>query len=803
MNRPRPRVFLAIGLAAAAMVLQWILEPFTQARAPFLFFLPAIVLAGAYGGPMPAILVAVVGAISGALVIRGGGPLLIRTDPNAWALLSFAVIASALVFLGHRLYSAASQRQRAADALAAARSELQQQVADLGELHDLTSRLETTVDLPGQLEAIVQSLARMLDATQGAVSLSTPSGERLLLEASVGLTESARARLANVPFGAELVGLPCHGGVRVHVSDVEADERALPFREFARSEGFRAVQVTPLHGLGGEYLGSLAILLEDSRDPGEREARLADICAHKATVVVERAQAERAAREHDQRFRSVLDGSAAGFVIFRPMLDTSGQVQDFIWFYINPAAAAVWRRSPEQLIGRTVRTTLPGAWEQSAPFAVFISVLRDGQPLEFEHESRLTPGREWYHLIASPLDGDVAVWFTSVTARRRNEEALVEADRRKDEFLATLAHELRNPLAPIRQATQVAMAPQASDAQKRWSYAVVERQVQHMSLLLDDLLDISRITRGQLRLRRERCELHEVFNAAVEAARPLIDRKQHALEVSLPASPVTLDADPLRLAQILSNLLTNAAKYTSAGGRIRAAAHAGQDALVLEVADNGIGLAPDELTDVFTMFSQVTTAHERSEGGLGIGLALTRGLVQLHGGSIEAASAGPGNGSTFTVRMPILTAGEPGQGVPVREVLPERGAARLRLVVADDNRDAAESLAMLMRLQGHDVQLAHDGRAAVDAIDAFRPDAALLDIGMPRLTGHEVARLVRANPVHAGLLLVAITGWGQASDRATALAAGFDVHLTKPVDTGRLAELLQARTSERRNPALP
>ena len=606
MNRPRPRVFLAIGLAAAAMVLQWILEPFTQARAPFLFFLPAIVLAGAYGGPMPAILVAVVGAISGALVIRGGGPLLIRTDPNAWALLSFAVIASALVFLGHRLYSAASQRQRAADALAAARSELQQQVADLGELHDLTSRLETTVDLPGQLEAIVQSLARMLDATQGAVSLSTPSGERLLLEASVGLTESARARLANVPFGAELVGLPCHGGVRVHVSDVEADERALPFREFARSEGFRAVQVTPLHGLGGEYLGSLAILLEDSRDPGEREARLADICAHKATVVVERAQAERAAREHDQRFRSVLDGSAAGFVIFRPMLDTSGQVQDFIWFYINPAAAAVWRRSPEQLIGRTVRTTLPGAWEQSAPFAVFISVLRDGQPLEFEHESRLTPGREWYHLIASPLDGDVAVWFTSVTARRRNEEALVEADRRKDEFLATLAHELRNPLAPIRQATQVAMAPQASDAQKRWSYAVVERQVQHMSLLLDDLLDISRITRGQLRLRRERCELHEVFNAAVEAARPLIDRKQHALEV-VAARRRRSRSTPIRCGSRRSCRTcspTRRSTQTPAAGSALPRAPA-RTRCVLEVADNGIGLAPDELTDVFTMFSQV------------------------------------------------------------------------------------------------------------------------------------------------------------------------------------------------------
>ncbi|MET0291478.1 MAG: ATP-binding protein, partial [Steroidobacteraceae bacterium] len=724
MNLPRSRVLLAVGLSIAAVLLQWLVEPLVAGRAPFLFFLPAILLAAAYGGPWPAVLVSLVGAITGALSLRSGSAdLLVRTDPASWSILAFGVIASALVFLGYRLFGAATHREQAADALAAARVELRQQLSDLSELHELTGRLESTPELRGQLEAVLLSSARLLDSRRGVISLRSPGGQRLLMEASFGLSDAAKERLSNVAYGAELVGLPCHSRQRVHIADVESDVRAEPFRDFAREEGFRSVQVTPLLDHDGELLGCIAILIEDARELSAREARLADLCAHKATIAVERTLAERLAREHDRRFRSVLDGSAAGFTVFRPLFDDAGNVRDFIWVYINPAAAAVWRKNPEHFVGRPVSSTLPGAMFDSAPFDRFASVLRDNVVQEFEHETRLTPTREWFHVIVSPLDGDVAVWFTNVTARRRNEEALVEADQRKDEFLATLAHELRNPLAPIRQATQIAMAPQATESQKRWSYAVVERQVQHMSLLLDDLLDISRITRGQLRLRRQACELHEVFNAGVEAARPLIDRKGHTLDLDLPAAPIFVDADPLRLAQILSNLLTNAAKYTNVGGNIRVSARVDGADLEIEVADNGIGIESTELSGVFTMFSQVTAAHERSEGGLGIGLALTRGLVQLHGGTIEAASQGSGQGAEFTARLPIVTSTQ--VAAPREDVAlePQARLLRRRLVIADDNRDAAESLAMLMRLHGNEVHLAHDGRAAIDAIDRFQPDA--------------------------------------------------------------------------------
>jgi PAS domain S-box-containing protein len=380
-----------------------------------------------------------------------------------------------------------------------------------------------------------------------------------------------------------------------------------------------------------------------------------------------------------------------------------------------------------------------------------------------------------------------------IASRERAEAALRETDRRKDEFLATLAHELRNPLAPIRQAALISQAPAATEAQKRWSHDVISRQVQHMSLLLDDLLDVSRITRGTLELRRQSTELAAIVEAAVETARPAIDAKRHELLVDIPSAEVRFSADPLRLAQVLSNLLTNAAKYTDPEGQIRVGAGVSEGTLTVSVTDSGIGIPPEDITGVFAMFSQVKSTQDRSEGGLGIGLALAKGLVELHSGTLEARSRGVGFGSEFIVRLPLTEAGMQ-SGQPAGTQRGPRPSSR-KVLIADDNRDAAESLAVLLRMDGHDVTIAYDGPQALAMLAHTRPQVALLDIGMPGLNGYEVARRVRHGPLGRDVTLIAVTGWGQDRDKAQAREAGFDHHFTKPVDPARLSELLRTGRS--------
>ena len=375
-----------------------------------------------------------------------------------------------------------------------------------------------------------------------------------------------------------------------------------------------------------------------------------------------------------------------------------------------------------------------------------------------------------------------------MTHQKEVEETLRESDKRKDEFLATLAHELRNPLAPIRQAALISQAPGATEEQKRWSHEVISRQVHHMALLLDDLLDVSRITRGTLDLRTQATDLATIVEAAVETARPSIDAKRHVFTVQIPQERIAFSADPLRLAQVLSNLLTNAAKYTDPEGRIGLHASTEAGFISITVTDNGIGIAPEAMGNLFGMFSQVKSSKDRSEGGLGIGLALARGLVELHGGTIQARSAGTERGSEFTVRLPVRTHQLRQTKEPARRRA--ETALRRRVLIADDNRDAAESLAMLLQMEGHEVTVVHDGREAVTAFETSRPDAALLDIGMPGLNGYEIARIIRRSPLGRDVTLIAVTGWGQDNDKAQAAQAGFNHHFTKPVEPDAITALL-------------
>jgi PAS domain S-box-containing protein len=389
---------------------------------------------------------------------------------------------------------------------------------------------------------------------------------------------------------------------------------------------------------------------------------------------------------------------------------------------------------------------------------------------------------------------NVGVFFDD-TDRKAAEIALREADQRKDVFLATLAHELRNPLAPIRNAAQMLSSPKLVPEQLQWAQSVIQRQVKHMAWLLDDLLDVARITQGKLELKKQPITLISVVDSAVEAARPLLDRKSHQLTVNLPAEPITLAADPLRLSQVLSNLLTNAAKYTDAGGQVALSGRVESGTLCLSVKDNGIGIPADSLEGIFAMFSQVEGAVSRSEGGLGIGLALVKGLIELHGGSVEAKSEGLGRGSEVIVKVPI----DASKSLTTLAVdVSEPTSIGRRILVADDNQDSADSLAMILEMGGHEVRVVHDGRAALSVAQTFRPDTVLLDIGMPQLNGYEVAQALRREPWGAKICVIALTGWGQESDRQRATDAGFDRHLTKPVDPDALEAFLAKGASSPR-----
>jgi PAS domain S-box-containing protein len=389
--------------------------------------------------------------------------------------------------------------------------------------------------------------------------------------------------------------------------------------------------------------------------------------------------------------------------------------------------------------------------------------------------------------------GNISGWAginLDIARLKKTENALRKADRRKDDFLATLAHELRNPLAPIRHAARL-LGIQGLDAtQAQMARDIITRQVARMALLLDDLLEVSRITRGRLELRKERVSLASLVKAAVETSRPLIESKQHEFTVRMPEEPVELYVDPLRISQSLSNLLTNAAKYTDAGGHIHLEVRCLPGETEFSVRDSGIGLAAPLLSTIFEMFSQVNSVIDRSEGGLGIGLALVKGLVSLHGGRVEAASEGAGKGSTFTIHLP----GEPLRGSSAQEVDPAAGPAapaRGRILVVDDNVDAGITLAMVLRSYGHTVFTADSGAAGLRVGAQEEPDVVILDIGMPELNGYEVARRLRRTAWGSNVLLLALTGWGQKEDIERAHNAGFDDHMTKPADPERIGRLLE------------
>ncbi len=512
------------------------------------------------------------------------------------------------------------------------------------------------------------------------------------------------------------------------------------------------------------------------------------------------AEAPRGADRHKDELLALLDTLQTNAPVGFAFVD-----RDCRYVRINPALAAMNGTPAAECLGRTVAEVVPLLWPRVGP--LYRRVLRTGEAVtdqEVTGETAAQPGqvRHWlasyYPVRIHGAVAGVGVLITDITERKRLEEELrghaaqlEEADRRKDEFLAMLSHELRNPLAPLRNGVHVLrLAGLAGPPAVGNTLEMMDRQLQHLTRLVDDLLDVARLTRGQVRLQKAPTDLAEAVARAVETARPLVEARRHELTVALPPGPLPLEADLPRIAQAFANLLNNAAKFTPPGGRLALTAAVEGGRAVVRVRDNGVGIRAEMLPRVFDLFAQADQSLDRSPGGLGVGLTLARSLVELHGGTVEAHSDGPGRGSEFVVRLPIADCGLRIADSADNPQSAIRNPQSRRVLVVDDNRDAAESLTMLLRAAGHEVQTAHSGPAALEAARAFRPEAVLLDIGLPGLDGYEVARRLRGEAGCGGALLVAVTGYGQDEDRRRAREAGFDHHLVKPADLATLQEIL-------------
>ena len=513
--------------------------------------------------------------------------------------------------------------------------------------------------------------------------------------------------------------------------------------------------------------------------------------------ITERRQVEDALRESEERYRNLFNSIDEGFCIIEVIFDEHEKPVDYRFLELNPSFQK--QSGMFEATGKRIREIVPD--HEAYWFEIYGKVALTGDPIRFVNQAKALDGR-WFDVYAFRIGGPdsrkVVLIFNNITERKQSEhklqeqaDALADLDRRKDEFLAMLSHELRNPLAALSNAVHLLRLQKNEEPVQRQARSVIERQVAQLKHLVDDLLEISRITTGRVQLRRQRIALGGIVERAIETVQPLVEQRRHELTVSLPPQPLWLHADAARLEQVLVNLLTNAAKYTEEGGHIWVTVQQEGDEAVLQVRDTGIGIAAELLPRIFELFTQAERSLDRSQGGLGIGLCLVQRLVDLHGGTVAASSV-LGQGSEFVVRLPAMR-------IDLLQLPPTTPAAETadppgtgcRILVVDDNVDAAQSLSDLLEATGHVVRMAHDGLAALEVLQQFQADLVLLDIGLPGLTGLEVAKRIRALPERGDIVLAAMTGYGQDMDRQRSKEAGFDHHLVKPADFGELEKILE------------
>lgn len=640
-------------------------------------------------------------------------------------------------------------------------------------------------------------------------------------------------------------GLAVHTGQPILTSDVTQEPLWAEWLWLAEKFDFRGCWSIPIHTSARKFTGTLAIYWRHPREATQRDREFLTQVSQAAAIVIsrhqeveDRSKAQAAERKQAERLRLLWEAAAVLLkadnpdTMLRGLLGKIGShlgVDTYFNYLLNDNGDGLRLASYEGIPEETARTIARLDFGQAVCGTVALhrrpivatriqqsddpkvqlvksfgirsyacNPLLAGDRL-FGTLSFASRTRDEFDLDEVAFIETISHYATMAYERLRLLNELREADSRKDEFLATLAHELRNPLAPVRNAVQVLRLKGPDEPELRWSRDVIERQVDHLTHLIDDLLDVSRITRDKLELRKQRVELTEVINGAVEASRPLIEQCGHELMVTLPSAPVHLNGDLVRLAQVFLNLLNNAAKYTKRGGDIRLSAERQGMEVIVSVTDTGVGIATENLPHLFQMFYQVDHSLEKSRGGLGIGLSLVQRLVDLHGGKVEARSEGLGKGSEFVVRLPLLAE------QPSRVQLPQpstNGAVKTttarRILVVDDNHDSADSLTILLRLAGNEVDTAYDGVEGVEAAERFRPDVVLLDLGMPRLNGYDACRRIRSEKWGEDMMLIALTGWGQEEDRRRTLESGFDAHVVKPVDSARLMSLLASGSPVRR-----
>jgi len=662
-------------------------------------------------------------------------------------------------------------------------------------LHHLTEQLTAAADLHTAMHATLAAMMKLCRADRGVVHVLNADGT-LQLAAAKGFEHIALNSLE-----ASLA--------RCESTALRASQELKPatIGDFSRTNSPEATLASKLHYVAAwsvpliesESLSAVfTVYFNAARESTTAELAWLDAFARQASFVLKQTQAHSALAASEQRFRSIFQESN-DFIV---TADLNQKIT-----YCNPATAIALGWPVESIIGKSIADFIPAPHfdrtstmlsqklREGGATRYEVDVLaRDGRRMTWEINSRLTFGPDGRPTGLHAIGRDVTTMRAAHEALRTRERALREADQRKDEFLAMLAHELRNPLAPIRTAAHV--LKQTRDANHvRTASDIVERQVDHITRIVDDLLDVSRVTRGLVTLNRQRIALDEVITTAVEQVRPLIESRQHRLQVTLPDEQVTLYAEAARLVQIVANLLSNSARHSGTQGDIELFVTAHTQIVEIHVRDHGVGIDPELLPRVFDLFTQADRSAARSEGGLGIGLALVRRLAELHGGHVEAQSSGLGHGAQFTVVLPRLA--EDNQATPLADapqVKPESRA--LRILIVDDNEDAANMLAMLLQLAGHDVAVEYAPHAAIERAREVRPDVALLDIGLPQMNGYELAARLRSQDENAAITLVAISGYGQEEDRRASKEAGFVAHLMKPVSALELELVLSQLQSE-------
>ncbi len=691
--------------------------------------------------------------------------------------------------LNAQLQQEIAERKRAEEALRATEDLLVAEVSALARLHQSSTNLWRSRGLSAGLQEMLDTAIALLGADLGNVQILNSHTPVLEIVAQRGFQQDFLDFFREVSTDAECAcGRALREGRTTIIEDVETEDSFAPYRQVAAAAGYRGVVSTPLVGRDGVPLGMLSAHFRHPRRPSEQELRRLDLYAHQCADFIEWTRTEQALLQSEERFRSLV--SIIADVPWT--MDADGAFTQ-----PQPAWEAYTGQSREEYGGfgwvnglhPDDRERVKALWSTT-----------NQSPAAHNFDGRLWHGRSerWRYVSARATsllnpDRTVREWvgaYTDIDDQKQAMEQLTATARDKDEFLAMLGHELRNPLASITVAAHVLGMVKSEDSTIIQAQEMIERQADHLARLVDDLLDVSRVQQGKVTLRKEPVDLEKAISRAVDACEHLITGQGHTINLDLQRiPPLHVEADPTRVDQVLVNLISNASKYTPPNGAIHIKASQENGMAVIRVRDSGIGIEPAMLRRIFDAFTQVEHSLERSQGGLGLGLKLVKGLVEMHGGSVEARSEGMNRGSELIVRLPLL---EKAVSRSVAEDAPDvrRTASAKRILVVDDRPDARDAMKMFLKLSGHSVEVAEDGLRAVEIALQTHPEVAFVDIGLPKLSGYEVAKQIRQGPRGDRIVLIAVSGYGQAEDKRKALDAGFDAHLTKPINPDAISEIL-------------